>query len=229
MENTEIASRVLNNLGICSQDIWKPRRGNSKELLAQEIIAAIISAHSVPDAAKRLGIGVQTLNRILAKFLVPLLGKATGGNNTWKLKLYYIAKLKKCQSCKTYLHHDNFSAYVDAFDKLDTICRSCKQLKNSAYYENNKDIYHKKYIAEHRKEYAARNAERRARKILATPAWADLSKIKEIYKSCPTGYHVDHIIPLSSDLVCGLHVDNNLRIISAQENLQKSNKLLGDW
>lgn len=67
-------------------------------------------------------------------------------------------------------------------------------------------------------------------KSRVTPVWADKNKIKELYDHCKklteeTGikYHVDHIVPLRHNKVCGLHVENNLRIITADENLQKSN------
>jgi hypothetical protein len=70
------------------------------------------------------------------------------------------------------------------------------------------------------------NAIRRATKLNATPKFANLKKIKEIYKNCPKGFHVDHIIPLKNKLVCGLHVEWNLQYLPAKENLSKSNKLI---
>ena len=70
----------------------------------------------------------------------------------------------------------------------------------------------------------ANNAKRRAARLKATPPWADLEKIKQIYEKRPKGHHVDHIIPLQGRNVCGLHVHYNLQYLPAEENQRKYNK-----
>lgn len=101
-------------------------------------------------------------------------------------------------------------------------CSKNWRQKNTAHVRN----YHKNYSKTHRAERTATQNKRRALYLRAMPSWADLVAIKEFYKNCPKGYHVDHIVPLNHPLVCGLHVLANLQYLPAQENLKKHNKLV---
>lgn len=92
-----------------------------------------------------------------------------------------------------------------------------------------------KYAADNKEKVNKRNAKHRASKLKATPVWADDFIIEEIYdlaqrRTAATGirWHVDHIVPLRSNLVCGLHAESNLRVITAQENLTKNNRYWPD-
>lgn len=69
-------------------------------------------------------------------------------------------------------------------------------------------------------------AQKRAKKFKATPPWADLEKVRAIYRARPAGQHVDHIVPLNSPIVCGLHWEGNLQYLPARDNMSKKNKLL---
>lgn len=75
-------------------------------------------------------------------------------------------------------------------------------------------IYHSKVAA----------AKRRASLLKRTPKWADCKAIKEIYKACPVGFEVDHIVPLLGKTVCGLHVENNLQYLTKSQNASKGNR-----
>jgi endogenous inhibitor of DNA gyrase (YacG/DUF329 family) len=86
------------------------------------------------------------------------------------------------------------------------------------------------HYAENRDAEISRVVNRRMRTI--TPAWANLDAISAIYaesrrRTRETGikHEVDHFYPVISPLVCGLHVETNLRVITAFENKSKSNKL----
>lgn len=67
-------------------------------------------------------------------------------------------------------------------------------------------------------------------RILATPPWASMSSIRDLYRIAKdmtqaTGipHVVDHIIPLNHPRVCGLHVDWNLQVVTQRANDAKSN------
>jgi hypothetical protein len=73
--------------------------------------------------------------------------------------------------------------------------------------------------------------ERRKKRDKSMPAWADKESIKEFYikarqLTAETGikHEVDHIIPSNHPLVCGLHVEGNLQILTEFENISKNNR-----
>lgn len=119
------------------------------------------------------------------------------------------------------------------------------------YYEKNKDAVKaranarpKSEVTQYKHRHKERNPEyykaltsvRKRRHRDATPKWItkeqklDMRKLylqaMELTKITNERYVVDHIIPLISEEICGLHVPWNLRVITQEENLKKSNKLL---
>ncbi len=93
----------------------------------------------------------------------------------------------------------------------------------------------KSAAAEYRKENVGKirayQAVRRSFSERATPSWAIEFFMDEAYRLAKLRtkvlgfpWSVDHIVPLNSPLVCGLHVHNNLRVIPTVENLRKGNR-----
>lgn len=87
------------------------------------------------------------------------------------------------------------------------------------------------WAKENPEKLRAKDMKRKAAKLQAIPKWADAEKIEEFYFAADflgqvTGdwYHVDHIVPLQSKLVCGLHTEQNLQVLPASDNLRKSNR-----
>ena len=118
------------------------------------------------------------------------------------------------------------------------------------YYEKNKEAvkaranarskdevsqYKRKYKEANPELYKALTSVRKRRHRDATPKWITTGhklamrqlylQAMELTKLTGERYVVDHIVPLISDVVCGLHVPWNLRVITQEENLRKSNKL----
>lgn len=106
--------------------------------------------------------------------------------------------------------------------------------RNKAWADANRDkmrAYHREYVKRNRALWASQTATYRAAKKQATPSWADTAEIKRFYARArelkdATGkeHHVDHIVPLQSEFVCGLHVEHNLQILPGRANRVKSNK-----
>lgn len=90
-------------------------------------------------------------------------------------------------------------------------------------YEKNR-LTAKNWNLKNRNHKLYLNSKRRSLKLKATAKWANQEKIKKIYLNCPSGYEVDHIIPLQGKTICGLHVENNLQYLTKSENSKKGNR-----
>lgn len=91
-------------------------------------------------------------------------------------------------------------------------CAACETFRKARYRKANKG------------KIAYRRMMLYVRIYKATPKWANLQEIERIYNECPDGYTVDHIVPITSDVVCGLHVPCNLQYLTTSDNCRKSNK-----
>jgi len=173
---------------------------------------------------------------------------------SWKAYILRLYNYKYCSKCKNLKKLVDYTADKSQISRVQPICIKCqanyaktvkpkqkytkKQLDhkrnyNREYIKQNKE-QSKKYRFDNKEHINAYNMKRKAAKLKRTPSWLtkqDYNNIKDYYKLAKikeqeTGikYHVDHIIPLQGKLVCGLHVPTNLQVITATENLSKSNK-----
>ena len=166
----------------------------------------------------------------------------------------YPADRKRCPECKAIANRQWAAANPQRRSELrrnwnitnaERLRKTIKnwRILNADRYRESKRNWNKNNVEKQRKsiqKWRAANlgrvnasvARRRAKKKQAIPAWANHVAIKKLYADCckltkTTGiqYHVDHIYPLKSDWLCGLHVETNLQILTESENTSKGNKI----
>ena len=143
--------------------------------------------------------------------------------------------MKTCFKCKQVKPYTAYAKHSTSKDGYYTSCIDCKKSYKKEWYLKNKER-----LLEKASDWSKNNLEkkrfyrsiRRATIASSTPKWANLDKIKQIYKCASdlkkqTGilYEVDHIVPLKGKNVCGLHIEHNLQIIEMSKNRQKAYKL----
>lgn len=141
--------------------------------------------------------------------------------------------------------------YLKKSEKVKASVKTYRDKNKVSVAKNSNEYYlkNKEKILERSKRWAGENPERRkkieqfysssnqgeknaraslyrARKREATPPWIGPDQISEMslfFKNCPAGHHVDHIVPVGGDDVCGLHVPWNLQYLPRFINESKSN------
>ena len=126
-----------------------------------------------------------------------------------------VRRESRCLECARQRRRDRYAAYPvkDIASSRDWKARNEEQ--QTAY----------RSTSEYKAAHSAYEAKRRAALLQRTVAWADLDAIQQIYyQATAAGLTVDHIVPLQGARVSGLHVPNNLRLLSKSENSSKKNR-----
>lgn len=128
--------------------------------------------------------------------------------------------MKRCYKCKcskelTYFHKNKANN-----DGLEDICKPCTKIKNANWVKNNPN----KAFLRHINKTLKKRIMKWDRELtnLVTEEAALLRKLRKDVTGID--WEMDHIVPLNGKNVCGLHVWNNIQVITADENRQKSNK-----
>lgn len=145
---------------------------------------------------------------------------ALGENRRKELAYYYANKGQYAATAKRYRERNKH--------RLKAMRRESRERRKEAI-----TTYNRAYKEANRALYASCEKARHARKLKAMPVWVDREQIDSFYVearrlTAETGveHQVDHIMPLQSDVLCGLHVPWNLQVISKERNLRKSNQIL---
>lgn len=235
----DITVENLDILGVFWEDVAIKVSG--KTISYGDLVHALIISNDMIAASHLVGTSHRTLDRRL-----PILFPDKPRSLKWGQYFLYKTNRKECTECKILKGFECFSKETASITTgLKSTCKECdstsyKKYLNTGdtrekraeylreYYRDNPGIYDT-YRDSHKGEIRSWGAKRRATKLKATPFWSETKLIAELYKAAPEGYHVDHIVPLQHDKVCGLHVLANLKAIPAFDNMSKGNTFITDW
>lgn len=143
----------------------------------------------------------------------------------WRCKFGITHKCKDCFNAKSREDYLVNQESVKRRNKKSILKRRAegKDVNKPSRVYAKKNPHYKRFYAAQRKAYVK----------LATPKWLtkeqkkDMKAMYDLRSKYETlfgvKYHVDHIVPLRGDAVCGLNVPWNLQLLEANVNMAKRN------
>lgn len=155
-------------------------------------------------------------------------------------KQYYIDNADYIKERTIKYYYENWEKMRCIHDEYQRLNKEKLDIQRAVYRKiynerNRFEIieYHRRYNIINKDLKQSWTAQRRAMRLNATVQWSNKQNISDMYKKSvlltkETGilHVVDHIDPLQNKLICGLHVENNLQILTVSENASKSNKFI---
>lgn len=203
-EVTELAKLILDKLDISYDVELKRKIRGLNGITSLSLVKALISTSSIDEAGELLGYTGSPVKQAVRSCLAPKFNKSHKfgtdhtNNQSWRFTLLACIEYKFCTSCSKYLPYTCYNSSNQTSEGIRSYCKDCSTIKSAK---------HKEYIKQR------------------TPKYSEEQAILEFYKSCPKGYHVDHILPLRGKLVSGLHVLENLQYLPEKDNIQKGNRI----
>jgi hypothetical protein len=197
---------------------------NFKSIPIEELLLKILESDSIFQAANKLKVEERSLESYIRRHIKPIFpGKP---KCKWNSYLLFLINKRLCKTCNKIKSLQDYHNDKSSILKLAWKCKDCDSNKCKQYRRDNKEYCNKKsklHYEQNKQYYITKSANYKAYLINAIPAWADLQKISDYYSNKPLDMEIDHIYPLRSDWVCGLHVIENLQYLSPIENKKKSN------
>lgn len=151
------------------------------------------------------------------------------------------------KACKLCTKPQPPSEFYSGQTRCKTCCKAAAKKRREEKYDevlrSNREYRartgnHYRYCMKWRKANPHADMEYQARRRLRIKGSSQslssqhITELQSFYKeaqrlSKETGipHHVDHIVPVNGHNICGLHVPWNLQILTAEENLRKSNSI----